>query len=117
MTRFWAAWLVLNCCLAQPPQPGTKWTEEQLRGAIEMARAGRKLTPKAWPNHARVAVCLSFDTDTEAPLLRDGNTSATSLSAVEFGAESGMPRILRNARQISGSSIVLHDRRRRHAAP
>ena len=59
-----------------PVQPGTKWTEEQLRQAVELARVGRKLTPKSWPNNARVAVCLSFDTDTEAPLLRDGTTSA-----------------------------------------
>ena len=75
-------------------QPGTKWTEEQLRQAVELARVGRKLTPKSWPNGARVAVCLSFDTDTEAPLLRDGTTSPTTLSASDFGAESGMPRIL-----------------------
>src|SRR5215468_10549690 len=75
-------------------QPGTKWTDEQLRQSIELARVGRKLTPKKWPNDARVAVCLSFDTDTEAPLLRDGTTSPTSLSASDFGAESGVPRII-----------------------
>ena len=78
-----------------PVQPGTKWTEEQLRQAVELARVGRKLTPKSWPDNARVAVCLSFDTDTEAPLLRDGTTSATTLSASDFGAESGTPRILK----------------------
>ena len=76
-------------------QPGTKWTEEQLRQAIEIARVGRKLTPKSWPNGARVAVCLSFDTDSEAPLLRDGTTSPTTLSASDFGAQAGVPRILR----------------------
>ena len=76
-------------------QPGTQWTDDQLRAAVATARAGRKLTPKVWPNGARVAVCLSFDTDTEAPLLRDGNTSPTSLSASEFGADSGIPRILK----------------------
>src|SRR5215831_8345331 len=75
-------------------QPGTKWTEEQLRQSIELARVGRKLTPKSWPNGARVAVCLSFDTDAEAPLLRDGTTSPTSLSASDFGAEIGTHRIL-----------------------
>src|SRR5215510_9358457 len=81
----------------QPPpagQPGTKWNEAQLREAVDLARVGRKLTPKAWPNGARVAVCLSFDADTEAPLLRDGTTSPTSLSASDYGAESGVPRIL-----------------------
>jgi peptidoglycan/xylan/chitin deacetylase (PgdA/CDA1 family) len=77
-----------------PNQPGTTWSEAQMREVIDVARVGRKLTPKSWPNGARVAVCLSFDTDTEAPLLRDGTTSPTSLSAVDFGAERGVPRIL-----------------------
>lgn len=77
-----------------PGQPGTTWSDEQLRQAIELARVGRKLTPKVWPNQARVAVCLSFDTDTEAPLLRDGTTSPTTLSSADFGAESGVPRIV-----------------------
>lgn len=75
-------------------QPGTRWTDAELKEAIGAARVGRKLTPASWPNGARVAVALSFDTDTEAPLLRDGNLSATSLSAAEYGAASGMPRIL-----------------------
>jgi peptidoglycan/xylan/chitin deacetylase (PgdA/CDA1 family) len=76
-------------------QPGTRWTDEQLRQAVDLARVGKKLTPRSWPNGARVAVCLSFDDDTEAPLLRDGTTSATTLSASDFGAESGTPRILK----------------------
>jgi len=76
-------------------QPGTKWTEGQMREVIDVARVGRKLTPKSWPNGSRVAVCLSFDTDTEAPLLRDGTTSPTTISASDFGAEAGVPRILR----------------------
>ena len=75
-------------------QPGTTWTEAKLRETVDLARVGRKLTPKSWPNGAKVAVCLSFDTDAEAPLLRDGTTSPTSLSASDFGAESGVPRIL-----------------------
>ena len=60
----------------------------------DLARVGRKLTPKSWPNGSRVAVCLSFDADSEAPLLRDGTTSPTALSAADFGAQSGVPRIL-----------------------
>jgi peptidoglycan/xylan/chitin deacetylase (PgdA/CDA1 family) len=79
---------------AQPTQPGTKWTDDQLREAVALARAGRKLTPKTWPNGARVAVSLSFDDDTEAPLLRDGTTSPTTLSASDFGAQTGTGRIL-----------------------
>ena len=78
-----------------PNQPGTRWTDEQLREAVALSRAGRKLTPKYWPNGARVAVCLSFDTDTEAPDLRDGVTSPTTLSAADYGAESGVQRIIR----------------------
>src|SRR3954465_13120579 len=79
----------------QNSQPGTKWRDEQLRQPLDAARVGRKLTPTSWPNGARVAVCLSFDDDTQAPLLRDGNTSPTALSAADFGAESGTPRILK----------------------
>jgi peptidoglycan/xylan/chitin deacetylase (PgdA/CDA1 family) len=78
-----------------PNQPGTRWTESQMRDAIDVARVGRKLTPKSWPNGNRVAVCLSFDTDTEAPHLRDGTTSPTTISAADFGAQAGVPRILR----------------------
>src|SRR5262244_1813573 len=75
-------------------QPGVKWTEEQLNKAVAPARVGRKLTPKAWPNRARVAVCLSFDVDNESYLLARGETSPTTLSAADFGAETGLPRIL-----------------------
>src|SRR5262245_33591721 len=91
-----------------PVQPGTKWTDEQLRQEIEVARVGKKLTPKVWPNQSRVAVCLSFDTDTEAPHLRDGTTSATTLSAADFGAESGVPRILKmlDRHQVPASFFV-----------
>jgi peptidoglycan/xylan/chitin deacetylase (PgdA/CDA1 family) len=97
MTLLNALAVVLSGSLAhaqQTNQPGTKWSDDQIRQAVEVARVGRKLTPKSWPNGARVAVCLSFDTDTEAPLLRDGTTSPTTLSASDFGAESGTRRIL-----------------------
>jgi peptidoglycan/xylan/chitin deacetylase (PgdA/CDA1 family) len=74
---------------AQPNQPGTKWTDDQLRQTVD-----RTLTPKSWPNGARAAVALTFDTDSESPLLRDGTTSPTTLSASGFGAQSGIKRIL-----------------------
>jgi peptidoglycan/xylan/chitin deacetylase (PgdA/CDA1 family) len=77
-----------------PPQPGTRWTDDQLRAAVAPARVGQKLTPKTWPGDARVAVCLSFDVDNESYLLARGETSPTTLSAADFGAESGLPRIL-----------------------
>jgi peptidoglycan-N-acetylglucosamine deacetylase len=79
---------------AQQSQPGIKWSEEQLRQAVAPARVGRKLTPKSWPGNARVAVCLSFDVDNESYLLARGETSPTTLSAADFGAQSGLPRIL-----------------------
>lgn len=74
--------------------PGAKWTDEQLRRAVAPARVGRRLTPRSWPNDARVAVCLSFDVDNESYLLAQGETSPTTLSAADFGAETGLARIL-----------------------
>jgi peptidoglycan-N-acetylglucosamine deacetylase len=85
--------LVISFGFAQQ-QPGARWTEQQLRDAVAPSRTGRKLTPRAWPNNARVAVCLSFDVDNESYLLAAGQTSPTTLSAADFGAQSGLPRIL-----------------------
>jgi len=82
------------CFGQQPAQPGINWSEEQLRAAVGPARVGRKLTPKSWPDNARVAVCISFDVDNESYLLARGETSPTTLSAADFGAETGLPRIL-----------------------
>jgi len=79
---------------APPAQPGIHWNEDQLRQAVAPARVGRKLTPRSWPNNSRVAVCLSFDVDNESFLLARGETSPTTLSAADFGAETGLPRIL-----------------------
>jgi hypothetical protein len=75
-------------------QPGTKWTDDMLREAVAPARVGRKLTPRSWPNNGRVAVCLSFDVDNESYLLARGEKSPTTLSAADFGAQTGLPRIL-----------------------
>ena len=104
MKTHWVAGLVVTCGmapvaawaqLATPPQQiGTRWTDEQLLKAVAPVRAGRKLTPKTWPNNARVAACLSFDVDNESYLLAGGVTSPTTLSAAEFGAKEGLPRIL-----------------------
>jgi len=86
------------CAAAQqqglPAQPGTRWTDDQLRAAAAPARVGQKLTPKSWPGDARVAVCLSFDVDNESYLLARGERSPTTLSGADFGAETGLPRIL-----------------------
>jgi peptidoglycan-N-acetylglucosamine deacetylase len=67
-------------------------TEQQIRQAVGTARLGRKLTPKSWPNGARVAVCLSFDVDNE--LLQRANPLPVPLSVGEYGATTSLPRIL-----------------------
>jgi peptidoglycan/xylan/chitin deacetylase (PgdA/CDA1 family) len=117
-----SAVLVLICVLPvaaqQGPatQPGIRWTDDQLRQAVAPARVGRRLTPQSWPGNARVAVCLSFDVDNESYLLARGETSPTTLSAADFGAESGLPRILQllDRHQVPASffipavSAILH---------
>src|SRR5690348_10794953 len=92
----------------QNTQPGTRMTDDQLRQMVAPARVGRILTPKSWPNNARVAVCLSFDVDNESYLLARGETSPTTLSAGDFGAETGLPRILRllDRHQIPASFFI-----------
>ena len=67
-------------------------TEDQIRRAVGAARLGKKLTPPAWPNGARVAVCLSFDVDNE--LLQRANPLPVPLSVGEYGATTSIPRIL-----------------------
>jgi len=67
-------------------------TEEQIKQSISEARLGRRLTPKTWPNGARVAVCLSFDVDNE--LLQRENPLPVPLSVGEYGATTSLPRIL-----------------------
>jgi peptidoglycan/xylan/chitin deacetylase (PgdA/CDA1 family) len=94
MTRQLAFFFLTAAAWAQQRQPGTQWTEDQLKQAVAPSRAGRKLTPKSWPGNARVAVALSFDVDNESYLLAAGQTSPTTLSAADFGAQSGLPRIL-----------------------
>lgn len=80
---------------APGPQPGLAWTEEQLRKAAHHVRAGRTLTPKVWPNGARVAVCLSFDPDNLTIPLNAGINAPFTMSEGEYGALTGIPRILR----------------------
>ena len=67
-------------------------TEDQIRQAVGTARFGKKLTPRVWPNGARVAVCLTFDVDNE--LLQRANPLPVPLSVGEYGATTSIPRIL-----------------------
>jgi len=77
---------------AAPPP----WTlsEGQIKEMVGRVRAGRDLTPKAWPNGARVAVGLSFDLDNETGTLRDNSASPALLSQGEYGSRAGLPRVL-----------------------
>ena len=81
----------------QPPggQPGLTWTDEQLKSVAHHVRAGRKLTPKSWPDGARIAVCLSFDPDNFSIALNRGDNAPVTISEGEYGALTGIPRILR----------------------
>jgi peptidoglycan-N-acetylglucosamine deacetylase len=84
-----------SVAFAQPaPAPPWTLTEAQIRALVDRVRAGRDLTPKSWPNGARVAVGLSFDFDNETGFLRDGNSSPALFSQGEYGARAGLPRIL-----------------------
>ncbi len=76
-----------------PPLPWT-WDEARIREMVERVRAGRDLTPRAWPNGARVAVGLSFDFDNETGSLREGRDTPSLLSQGEYGARAGLPRVL-----------------------
>lgn len=79
--------------MSERPEPWT-WPEARWRGAAEKIRAGRSLKPDRWPDGARCAVALSFDSDHETLTLRLGQTSPGKLSQGEYGARRGVPRIL-----------------------
>ena len=65
-----------------------------MRGVFTPDCAGRTLTPRPWPNGAKVAACLSFDVDNESFTILRGDTSPSTLSAGEYGAVRGLPRVL-----------------------
>ena len=58
-------------------------------------RCGRAdaLRPKSWPDGARCAFALSFDSDHETNELRDGGKSIGRMSWGQYGARVGVPRI------------------------
>ena len=75
--------------------PPWEWSEQRVRNAVNHVRAGRDLTPEVWPDGARVAVLLSFDVDNETVQgLRTGSVSVGPLSQGEYGARTGLPRVL-----------------------
>ncbi|MCF3963688.1 polysaccharide deacetylase family protein [Streptomyces fuscigenes] len=78
-----------------------QWDEATWRGHVDAVRAGRPLRPARWPNGARVAVALSFDSDHETIPLRNDETQPGKLSQGEYGARAGVPRILKLLRDRS----------------
>jgi len=70
-----------------------QWPEKHWRGLLNQVRAGRKLRPERWPQRARCAVALSFDSDHETNELRDGGKSIGRMSWGQYGSRVGVPRI------------------------
>jgi peptidoglycan-N-acetylglucosamine deacetylase len=70
-----------------------QWPEPHWRAILNQVRAGRPLRPKAWPDGARCAFALSFDSDHETNELRDGGKSIGRLSWGQYGARVGIPRL------------------------
>jgi peptidoglycan/xylan/chitin deacetylase (PgdA/CDA1 family) len=115
MRRFLLLLLLPSLLQAQQPrqpqsvtEPGTLWPDQKILDTVNAVSMGPKLEPRSWPDHARVAVLLTFDDDTQAPLLRDGITSPTALSASDYGAQTGTPRLLAilNRHQVPATFFV-----------
>jgi peptidoglycan-N-acetylglucosamine deacetylase len=70
-----------------------QWPEKHWRGLLNQVRAGRRLRPEGWPQAARCAVALSFDSDHETNELRDGGKSIGRMSWGQYGSRVGIPRI------------------------
>src|SRR4051812_35566543 len=76
-------------------EPIWNWDFQRVAAAANHVKAGRDLTPAAWPGGGRVAVALSFDVDAETYSLYMGNFSPQQLSRGDYGPRVGLPRILR----------------------
>jgi peptidoglycan-N-acetylglucosamine deacetylase len=72
-----------------------QWPESTWRSIVGRGRAGRSLRPRSWPDGARCAVAISFDSDHETIPLRDGDESPMRISQGQYGARSATPRIRR----------------------
>jgi peptidoglycan/xylan/chitin deacetylase (PgdA/CDA1 family) len=94
MVRIFASVLLVAALGAQTRAPVWQWDFPRIEATVKKVRAGRDLTPKQWPNGARVAVALSFDMDAETGFLRSGEHTPQPLSRGEYGPRVGVPRIL-----------------------
>jgi peptidoglycan/xylan/chitin deacetylase (PgdA/CDA1 family) len=71
-----------------------QWPDAHWQSIVHHVRAGRTLRPRLWPEGARCAVALSFDSDHETNELREGGESIGKLSQGQYGNRQGVPRIL-----------------------
>jgi peptidoglycan/xylan/chitin deacetylase (PgdA/CDA1 family) len=70
-----------------------QWPDRHWQRLVGQVRAGRPLRPRRWPDGARCAVALSFDSDHETNELREGGKSIGRMSWGQFGSRVGVPRI------------------------
>lgn len=77
-----------------PPDEKWTWKTERLEEAVKQVRAGKDLTPKTWPNGAKVAVLLSFDVDNETVAWWDGEPTISDLSRGEYGSRVALRRVV-----------------------
>jgi len=77
-------------------EPDQKWTwsTDRFETALNQVRAGKDLTPKSWPNGAKVAVLLSFDVDNETIAWWDGEPTISDLSRGEYGSRVALQRVV-----------------------
>jgi len=76
-----------------------QWPEAHWRRLLNQVRAGRRLAPSTWPDGARCAVALSFDSDHETNELRDGGKSIGRMAWGQYGNRVGVPRIVQLLRK------------------
>jgi peptidoglycan/xylan/chitin deacetylase (PgdA/CDA1 family) len=65
------------------------------------------MKPKEWPDGAKVAVALSFDSDHETQTLRWGHHSPGKLSQGEYGNRVGVPRVLEILKKYNAPSTFF----------
>ena len=99
-----------------------QWPESEWRRRVSQVRAGQSLKPDSWPDGARCAVTLSFDSDHETNELRDGGNSIGRLSWGQYGTRVGVPRILETLKRadipatffVPAVTALLHSDEQRH---
>jgi peptidoglycan/xylan/chitin deacetylase (PgdA/CDA1 family) len=103
---------------AQQQEPVWAWSVERLKQHVEKVRAGKDMTPQSWPDGSRVAVGLSFDTDTEPVWMGAlGQFSPAYMARGQYGARAGIDRILALLDKYNipatffwqGSTFYLHE--------